>query len=70
MDKETELRILKNFINCMPNVYRKRNSNWCVVQDILMQGTYTAGSTSCRRKCVELGISTDGYSLTEDDNNE
>lgn len=58
-----ELRILRNFINCMPNTYRKRNCNWVVVRDILMNGTSTAGRTSCIRKCVELDIDPYGYEV-------
>ena len=56
MDKEAELRILENFIYNMPKVYRARNANWCIVRDILLNGTSTAGSTSCRQKCIDLGI--------------
>jgi len=64
MDKETELRLLDNFIRCMTKAYRQRTLNWCVVRDILMQGTSTAGSTSCIRKCNKLGIEPYGYELT------
>jgi len=56
MDKEAELRILKNFILMMPKTYRMRMMNWCVVRDILMWGTSTSGSTSCAIKCGDLGI--------------
>lgn len=66
MSKSDELRILNNFIKNMPKVYRKRNVNWIVVQDILLNGTYTAGSTSCIAKCRELGIDPWGYELIEE----
>ena len=61
--KEYELRILKNFIRVMPKVYRKRNVNYVVVREILLQGTYTSGQTSCIKKCRELGIDPYGYDL-------
>ena len=54
--KEYELRLLKNYISMMPKVYSKRNINWCIVRDLLMQGTSTEGRTSCITKCYELGI--------------
>jgi len=63
MNKETELRILNNFINCMTKAYRSRTINWCVVRDILMQGTYAAGSSSCMKECEELGIDPYGYKI-------
>ena len=63
MNKADELRILENFIDCMPNAYRKRNRNQAVVRDILLAGTSTMGSTSCYKKCLELGIDPDGYSI-------
>ena len=59
MKKNDELRIVKNFLDNMPKTYRRRNANWSVVQDILMQGTRTAGHTSCCEKCRELGIAPD-----------
>lgn len=58
-----ELQIVKNFLNNMPKAYRKRNPNWVVVRDILLQHTSTAGSMSCRDKCFELGIKPDAYSI-------
>lgn len=60
-----ELRILENFIACMPKTYRIRNTNSAVVHDILMRGTSTAGQTSCFEKCRELGIEPDGYTLAK-----
>lgn len=68
MTKSDELRILNNFIENMPKVYRQRNVNWIVVQDILLNGTYTAGSTSCIAKCYELGIVPWGYDFKEGNN--
>ena len=65
MTKTEELRILKNFINCMTKAYRNRTINWCVVRDILMVGTSTMGSTSCIEKCTILGIDPFGYKLEE-----
>jgi len=63
--KAYELRILKNYIDNMPKVYRKRHVNFVIVQDILLWGTSTAGKTSCVNKCIELGIDPYGYDLTE-----
>lgn len=60
-----QLDILKNYIQMMPKVYRKRNRNSIVVRDILMYRTSTAGHTSCIRKCIELGIDPDGYNFNE-----
>lgn len=62
---ELELRVLWNFINRMPKTYRARNHNWCIVQDILLNGTRTSGMTSCVMKCVELGIDPYGYKLED-----
>ncbi len=58
-----ELKIVENFINMMPKVYRQRNANHVVVRNILMNGTSTAGMTSCCVKCMELGIDPYGYDL-------
>lgn len=63
--KSNEVRILKNFIENMPKVYRKRNMNFTIVRDILMAGTSTAGRTSCCKKCIELGIEPYSYELFE-----
>jgi len=60
---EYQLRILKNFISNMPKTYRQRNVNSVVVRDILMNGTSTAGQSSCIAKCRELGIDPDGHTL-------
>ena len=56
-----ELQILKNYINMMPKIYRKRHCNWVIVRDILLANTATSGNTSCRNKCIELGIDPDKY---------
>jgi hypothetical protein len=58
-----ELQILKNFIHMMPKTYRKRHANWVIVHDILLAGTSTAGCTSCRQKCIDLGINPDKYTI-------
>jgi len=63
MDRANDLRIIRNFLEHMPKVYRLRNSNWVVVRDILMNGTSTSGCTSCCEKCRELGIDPYGYKL-------
>lgn len=63
MTKKDELRIITNFLKCVKKVYRKQNQNWCVVRDILMNGTSTAGRTSCISKCYDLGIDPYGYKL-------
>jgi len=65
MNKETELRILRNFIRNMPKVYRQRNMNWVIVMDLLMQGTSTSGGSSCMSKCRELGMNPYGYRLED-----
>ena len=61
--KEYELRILRNYLSMMPKTYRKRTVNFVIVRDLIMQGTGTAGSTSCGKKCVELGIDPYGYEI-------
>ena len=66
--KELELRILSNFINCMPKVYRQRNCNWAVIRDILLNGTSTAGRTSCIDKCIELQINPYGNNFESEAN--
>jgi len=63
MNKDDELRIVKNFLHCMKKAYRQRSQNWMVVRDILMNGTSTSGMTSCITKCRELGIDPYEYSL-------
>jgi len=70
MDKGYELRIVRNFINKMPQTYRKRNINRVVIRDILMSGTRYMGSTSCDNKCIELGIDPYGYVLEGESNDE
>jgi hypothetical protein len=66
MNKVDELRIINNFLSCMTKIYRKRTLNYVVVQDILMNGTSTAGRTSCIAKCDELGIDPFGKNLMEE----
>lgn len=56
-------RILINFINNMPKVYRKRNQNWQIVRDILLMGTSKSGMTSSIEKCIELKIDPYKYSI-------
>ena len=63
MTKEEEIRILKNFIRMMPKTYRNRTMNRTIVRDIILNGTSTAGSTSCTKKCLDLGIDPTGFSL-------
>lgn len=63
LEGEFELRLLKNFLYNMPMTYGKRKQNWCVVRDLLMSGTSTAGMTSCIAKCRELGINPYGHNL-------
>lgn len=65
--KKYEKNILKNFINCMTKAYRLRTPNQAVVRDILLNGTSTAGQTSCIRRCIELNIDPDGYELESED---
>jgi len=67
-----EAIIIKNFVGCMAKSYRGTTQNWKVVKDILMNGTSTAGQTSCIAKCRELRIDPYGYDFmrVEDTNNE
>lgn len=58
-----ELNTIKNVLRIMPKTYRKKSMNWVIVQDILMSSTSFAGSTSSIRKCIELGIDPDSYTL-------
>lgn len=60
---DNELRILRNHIEQMPKVYRKRNANWVIVQNLLMARTSRAGQTSSIEKCWELNIDAYGYEL-------
>ena len=60
---DMEYRLLKNFIYHMPQIYRKRNANWFIVQTFLQRGTREGGSASSRGKCRALGIDPDGYTL-------
>ena len=55
-DKEEYLRVLRNCLALLPKTYAKQNSNWIIVQDLVMQGTSRAGRTSSIAKCYELGI--------------
>ena len=57
------IRFIKNYLSHMPRTYRERNQNWCVVRDLIMQGTSTAGSTSCIAKCRDLGIDPYGHEV-------
>ena len=61
MNKEDELRILRNFIRQKPIIYGVKTQNWVVVMDILLSGTSTGGRTSCIKKCIELGIDPYGH---------
>lgn len=63
MQADEELRILKNYISNMPKVYRKRNCNWVIVQELIMIGTSKAGMTSSIEECYRLGIDPYGHSL-------
>ena len=67
MEKAEALRILRNFISCMPKVYRQRYDNAVVVRDIILSGTRTAGRTSCNDYCRELGIDPYGHTLKQED---
>lgn len=63
MNNTESLRVLQNFLHCMPKLYRKRHDNAAVVRDILLAGTSTAGRTSCIALCRELEIDPYGYEL-------
>lgn len=65
--RELEYRLLKNFIDHMPKVYRTRHCNWVIVQRFLQQGTSKAGSNSSREKCTKLGIDPWGYTLKREE---
>ena len=60
---DMELRILKNHIELMPKVYRKRNQNWVIVKDLLQAMTSKGGRSSSISKCYELGLDPDDYQL-------
>lgn len=51
------------FINMMPNVYRKRNTNRAIVSDI----TYH-GSGYSQKICEYLGVDPSGYDWQVNDN--
>lgn len=70
MDPKEELRIVMNFLDSMTKAYAKRTMNWCVIRDIIMRRTSTAGMTSCIAKCRELGIDPYGYNLQEEPTHE
>lgn len=57
------VRFIKNYLKMMPKVYRKRNMNLVVVRDLLMNGTSTAGMTSCIEMCREIGVDPYVYEL-------
>jgi hypothetical protein len=61
--KAIEVRAVENYLNSSSKAYARRTPNWCVVRDILMQGTSKAGMTSSISKCRELGIDPYGYNL-------
>ena len=61
MTHRETMRILQNFIDCMPKAYRKRHDNAAVVRDIILAGTNAAGRSSCVRLCRDLGIDPYGY---------
>ena len=63
MTNEYELIIIKNFIKQKPIVYRRRNQNYQIIGDILMNGTSHSGMTSCIEKCRELEIDPYGYKI-------
>ena len=55
-EKETVFRLIKNHIELMPKVYRKRNCNWCIVSDLTFNGRGYSESI-----CRSLGVDPDGY---------
>lgn len=61
--EELEYRLLRNFIEHMPKVYRKRNANCVIVQEFLQAGTSKAGRTSSIEKCASMGLDPWGYTL-------
>lgn len=63
MTNDEVIRVLKNFLDCMPKTYRRRNDNASVVQDIILFRTRTAGRTSCKELCREIGIDPCGHTL-------
>lgn len=65
MTKQETLRILNNFIDMMPKIYRKRNDNINVVRDIILRRTFTAGQTSCIELCRALGIDPFGHDFRQ-----
>lgn len=63
MGVDDEIRVIQNFLDMMPNTYRKRHSNWVVVRDIILYRTFTGGCTSCMEECRRIGIDPDGHTL-------
>ena len=55
-EKEIVFKLIKNHINLMPKVYRKRYVNWVIVKDL----TYHGSGYSCSI-CSALGVDPYGY---------
>lgn len=61
--KEWQLGVLRNIERLMPKAHRKRNYNWAIVRDYLLQHTRKGGRTSAHMHCDWLGIDPDGFSF-------
>ena len=55
-EKETIFKLIKNHIDLMPKVYRKRHINWVIVKDLTHNGSGYSESI-----CRALGVDPYGY---------
>lgn len=55
-EKETVFKLIKNHIELMPKVYRKRYPNWVIVSDLTFNGRGYSESI-----CRALGVNPYGY---------
>lgn len=55
-EKETVFELIKNHIELMPKVYRKRYPNWCIVGDLIFCGRGYSESI-----CEALGVNPYDY---------
>lgn len=61
-EKETVFKLIKNHIELMPKVYRKRYPNWFIVSDLTFNGTYSESI------CKALGVNPYGYEWEVEEN--
>ena len=53
-------KLVKRHLELMPNVYRKRHSNWVVVQHLTYHGSTYSGLI-----CEYLGVNPSGYDWSD-----